>query len=286
MNTSQMKTILLIVGIFLFTTVKAQEGEQLFKKTCTACHTIGKGRLVGPDLLNIHKKQSQEWLIPFIKSSTTVIKSGDKAAVAIFEEYNKIPMPDNPYTDAQIIAILDYIKQGSGAGGSQQDSTATAAAAVDILSGTTAENVTIGLNLFEGKQRFQNGGPSCISCHKVQDERVFSGGTLAMDLSQSYTKMGSSGIAAIIANPPFPAMAITFKNHPLTNEEVLNLTAFLKSVNEDNIHHSSFDFSPLFIFYGFAVFVLMLMAILVLYFNRKKLAVNQAIFNRQKKVVN
>ena len=285
MNTSQMKTILLIFGIFLFTTVKAQEGEQLFKKTCTACHTIGKGRLVGPDLLNIHEKQNQEWLIAFIQSSTTLIKSGDKNAVAIFEEYNKIPMPDNPYSDAQVIAILNYIAQ-QGTGASDGQSAAEAEPAADILSGTTSENITIGLNLFEGNQKFQNGGPSCISCHKVQDERVFSGGTLALDLSQSYEKMGSSGIAAIIANPPFPAMTIAFKNHSVTNEEVVNLTAFLKSVNEDNIHHSSFDFSPMFVFYGFAVFVLMLMVILVLYFSRKKQAVNQEIFNRQTKVVN
>lgn len=285
MNTSQMKTILLIVGISLFTTVKAQEGEQLFKKTCTACHTIGKGRLVGPDLLNIHEKQNQEWLVAFIQSSTALIKSGDKDAIAIFEEYNKIPMPDNPYSDAQAIAILNYIaQQGTGAGDGQN--TAEAEPAADILSGTTSENVTIGLNLFTGKQKLQNGGATCTSCHKVQDERVFSGGTLALDLSQSFEKMGSAGIAAIIANPPFPVMNMAFKNHSVTNEEVVNLTAFLKSVNEDNIHHSSFDFSPLFVFSGFAVFVLMLIAIIVLYFNRKRTAVNQEIFSRQTKVIN
>ncbi|MDY0343052.1 MAG: c-type cytochrome [Lentimicrobium sp.] len=281
MNKGKMKTILLIVGIFLFSTVKADEGEQLFTKTCTACHTIGKGRLVGPDLLNVNEKQSQEWLIAFIQSSTTVIKSGDKDAVAIFEEYNRIPMPDNPYTDAQVIAILNYIRQQGGAAGGEQS-----APVADILIGTTSENITIGMNLFTGKQKFQNGGTTCNSCHNVQDERIFSSGTLAMDLSQSFGNMGSAGVSAIITNPPFPVMNMAFKNHPITNEEVVNLTAYLKSVSDNRINQQPADFSLYFVLAGLFVFISMMLVILVLYFDRKRLAVNHEIFSRQTKVVN
>ncbi|HEY9113503.1 MAG TPA: cytochrome c, partial [Bacteroidales bacterium] len=171
MKTIQMKTILLILGIFLISIGRADEGEQLFKTTCAACHTIGGGRLVGPDLLGITEKKSQEWLIPFIKSSTTVIKSGDADANAIFKEYNNLLMPDVTYSDAQIVSILNYISQGGGSATGQGN-----AAAVDILSGTNAENVTIGIELFSGKQRLTNGGASCTSCHKVRDERIFSSG--------------------------------------------------------------------------------------------------------------
>lgn len=282
MKKGQMKTVLLIVGIFLFSTIKADEGEQLFKKTCTACHTIGKGRLVGPDLLNINEKQSQDWLIAFIQSSTQLIESGDKDAQAIYEEYNRILMPDNPYTDAQVIAILNYIRQQSkaAAGGEQS------APVEDILSGTTSENINTGMNLFTGKQKFKNGGSTCISCHNVQDERIFSSGTLALDLSQSYANMGSAGVSAIIANPPFPVMNMAFKNHPLTSEEVVNLTAYLKSVSDKRVHQASADFSLYFVLAGLFVFISMMLVILVLYFDRKRLAVNHEIFSRQTKVVN
>ena len=33
-------------------------GEQLFKTNCTACHTIGGGRLVGPDLIGVTNKRN------------------------------------------------------------------------------------------------------------------------------------------------------------------------------------------------------------------------------------
>ncbi|MDH3605157.1 MAG: cytochrome c, partial [Candidatus Tectomicrobia bacterium] len=86
-----------------------EEGEQLFKQVCAACHTINGGKLVGPDLANVHKRRPQEWLLSFIKASQSVINSGDEYAVKLFEEFNKIPMPDNNYSDAQILSIIDYI---------------------------------------------------------------------------------------------------------------------------------------------------------------------------------
>ena len=49
-------------------------GEQLFQTTCFACHTIGGGRLVGPDLAGVHELRSQEWLEQFVLSSQTMIQ--------------------------------------------------------------------------------------------------------------------------------------------------------------------------------------------------------------------
>jgi len=77
---------------------------------CKACHTIGGGRLVGPDLKGITDKYPEAWLIKFIKNSQALVKSGDKDAVKIFNEYSKIPMPSHNFTDAQVKDILLYIK--------------------------------------------------------------------------------------------------------------------------------------------------------------------------------
>ncbi len=280
MNFYRMKTFLLIIGIFAFTIVSAGEGEDLFKTTCAACHTIGKGRLVGPDLQNITEKRSQDWLISFIKSSTKKINSGDADAKAIFEEYNKLLMPDNNYTDAQVVAVLNYISTGGSSDGAE------AAPVVDILSETTAENISAGLGLFSGNQRLTNGGAACSSCHKVRDERIFSSGTLAKDLSESYDVMGSAGVAAIIKSSPFPVMNTAYKNHALTEDEVINLTAYLKSVSEQRIYQRPSDFSLFFAVFGIVVFVIILMSTIILYFKRKKLPVNYKILNRPSKVVN
>jgi len=276
-----MKTLLLIIGIFAFTILSAGEGEDLFKKTCAACHTIGQGRLVGPDLKNVTEKRSQDWLISFIKSSTKKINSGDADAKAIFDEYNKLLMPDNNYTDAQVLAVLNYISTGGSGNG-----VLATVPAVDILSGITSENINIGASLFSGNQRLTNGGVACSSCHKVRDERIFSSGTLAKDLSESYDVMGSAGVAAIIKSSPFPVMNTAYKNHALTEDEVLNLTAYLKSVSEQRIYQLPTDFSMFFAFFGVVVFVMIFMSTVILYFKRKKFPVNKEILDRPSKVIN
>lgn len=109
-----MKTFYLFcLGLsFLFTgnlTYGADQAPSEWQ-VCSACHTIGKGKLVGPDLKGVTERRSETWLISFIRSSQTMIKNGDAEAVKIFEENNKIPMPDNNLSDDQIRGILTYIK--------------------------------------------------------------------------------------------------------------------------------------------------------------------------------
>ena len=38
---------------FCFQVSVQDTGEKIFNETCVACHTIGKGKLIGPDLANI-----------------------------------------------------------------------------------------------------------------------------------------------------------------------------------------------------------------------------------------
>lgn len=89
------------------------DGQTIFRKNCVACHSIGKGRLVGPDLKDVHTKRSDEWLLKWTKSSSALIKAGDPEAVAIFNEY-KIPMTNFDFlSDEEIKSIFAYIKTES-----------------------------------------------------------------------------------------------------------------------------------------------------------------------------
>ncbi len=111
----------LAVLLFLFFTLflssfsvawgQTPEAEKNFAE-CKACHTIGGGRLVGPDLKGVTEKHSEAWLVKFIQNSQKMVKSGDKEAVKIFNQYSKIPMPSHNLTDAQVKDILLYIKNG------------------------------------------------------------------------------------------------------------------------------------------------------------------------------
>ncbi|HLG40016.1 MAG TPA: cytochrome c [Chitinophagaceae bacterium] len=106
---------ILTITLILFSGIRTSAndvvaGEELFKQLCAACHSIGKGRLVGPDLANIDQRRPQEWIYKFIKSSQSVIKSGDQYADSLFRAYNQIIMPDQPaLVETQLNDVLAYI---------------------------------------------------------------------------------------------------------------------------------------------------------------------------------
>ena len=86
------------------------KGEELFNNNCTACHALTDEQLVvGPGLKDIMKRQTREWLIPWIKNSKAVIDSGDPYANKIYNEYNQTQMTSFPWPDEDINAVIDYI---------------------------------------------------------------------------------------------------------------------------------------------------------------------------------
>lgn len=286
MKAFPLKLVLTVVGLLFFSAGKAGEGQDIFQSACAACHTIGGGKRVGPDLKNILEKRSAEWAISFIRSSQKMIKSDNPDAVAIFQEYNKIPMPDQALSDGQIEVVLDYITQTSKEISTGQGASNSAIVVPDILIGATYMNIRAGELLFTGKVQLANQGASCSACHKVKDDRVFTSGTLAKDLTDTYKVMGSAGIAAILKNPPFPVMNAAFQKHPLTQEEMINLTAYLKSVSENSIYQHPRDYSSRFVYAGIFFFLMILTSIQILYIKRKRLAVNHEIFRRQSQTIN
>lgn len=86
------------------------KGEQLFRQNCTACHTIGGGISIGPDLKGITNKRNKDWIKQFTNNSTELIKSGDKDAIAIWEEFNRVAMASFNFSDEEFEAIYSYLK--------------------------------------------------------------------------------------------------------------------------------------------------------------------------------
>jgi mono/diheme cytochrome c family protein len=141
--------------VFSFS-LKAQEGdavngEKLFKANCAACHKLDK-KLVGPALLGITEKRDQDWLIAWIKDSPGMIKSGDKLAIQVFEENNKLPMTPNPHlSDQDIVDILEYTK-----GEPVEAAPVVASQEVDPA-------------VERGKEIFK---ANCAACHKLQGNLI------------------------------------------------------------------------------------------------------------------
>jgi mono/diheme cytochrome c family protein len=83
-------------------------GKALFNANCAACHKLD-AKMTGPALRGVTGRHSSEWLHSWIKNSQGMVKSGDAAAVKIFEEYNKSVMTSFPQlSDADIDNILAY----------------------------------------------------------------------------------------------------------------------------------------------------------------------------------
>ena len=109
-----MKRILFLTAFTVLTCIafaySNDEGKSIFTTRCTACHAIDK-RVVGPALMNVDQRHDEKWIISFVHSSQTVIKSGDTAAVALFKNFNSTIMPDHPdLSEENIKSILEYIK--------------------------------------------------------------------------------------------------------------------------------------------------------------------------------
>ncbi|HZF63481.1 MAG TPA: cytochrome c [Chitinophagaceae bacterium] len=113
----KLKFFLLITAIVAAATVLAsppvEEGKSIFATRCAACHNVNK-TLTGPALAGVDERRSLEWIVNFVHSSQTMIKNGDKDAVALYKQFNNIPMPDHTdLTEDQIKNVVEYIKTES-----------------------------------------------------------------------------------------------------------------------------------------------------------------------------
>jgi len=200
--------------VFAKPLAQASDGEALFKeKGCNACHTIGGGDLVGPDLAGVTERRTGEWLTQWLSAPDQMLASGDPIATELFNKYNKIPMPNSALTPDQVDALLAYI--GSGV--------STSGAAAELPAG----NATNGKAYFVGNKRFENGGPQCMSCHSVAGIGALGGGNLGPDLTTSGFVQSDVAFASFMGTPSTQTMEAIWANTPLTAQEQADLYAFL-----------------------------------------------------------
>ena len=89
---------------------ETEQGKPIFMTRCAACHNVNK-ILTGPALAGVDERRSMDWIISFVQSSQSMIKSGDPDAVAVFEKFNKVPMPDHAdLTPDNIKSVVSYIQ--------------------------------------------------------------------------------------------------------------------------------------------------------------------------------
>jgi protein SCO1 len=94
---------------FTVDAAKAKAGSKVFAaKACVGCHTIGKGRLAGPDLAGLLERRTEAWTRTWLKDPTPMFET-DETAKAMLKEYNNVKMPNMKLTEEQIDQLLHYI---------------------------------------------------------------------------------------------------------------------------------------------------------------------------------
>ena len=88
----------------------AQEGAKIFSEKCTACHTIGKGKLIGPDLSGVTTRREESWLKRQIKEPDRLIAEKDPIVMELLKESNNVPMVPLGLNDAEVEAVIEYLK--------------------------------------------------------------------------------------------------------------------------------------------------------------------------------
>ncbi len=296
-RSSAIGLLLILVSLAWLSDGRAQQpGEQDYQTLCAACHTIGGGRLIGPDLAGVHDRRSDEWLMEFVQSSQSMIERGDPEAIAVFEEYSSLLMPDPPLSEVQIRDVLAYLRTAADAPpatGGQAAVTATPTAVPEIPSAAADPEVALplppqaeitrGQDLFQGRARFENGGPTCNSCHEVVNDAVIGGGILSVELTTVFSRLGGRGVQAIVGSSPFPVMQAAYQERALTENEVTSLVSFLQYADQESAFQTPRDYGLGLFISGLIGTVLLFGFFALLSWGRKSGSVNQAIYDRQVK---
>ncbi len=95
-------------------TALAKRGEALFSsRACVGCHSIGKGKRVGPDLAGVTATRDLDWLRRWLKDPTAMLAT-DSLAKALLKQNNNVPMPMLRLADDEVEALIHYIARESG----------------------------------------------------------------------------------------------------------------------------------------------------------------------------
>jgi len=91
-------------------TLDIDKGKYLFATRCAACHTIGNGDKVGPDLLGVTNVRDRAWLSRIISEPDKLIEEKDPIATMLFKKYREIRMPRLGLAPEDVNTLIDFMK--------------------------------------------------------------------------------------------------------------------------------------------------------------------------------
>ncbi|MCB9367308.1 MAG: c-type cytochrome [Calditrichaeota bacterium] len=182
------------------TTVQVDVAAQSYAQKCAGCHTIGGGKLTGPDLL-----PTRAWP-----------KSDLSAKIKLMEPRV------GPLTQEDIDQFVDLLHDSRA---QERVHIAQELAAKAVAAKLEPASKSEGQKLFEGTTSLANGGIACITCHTTGAQ----GGTFGPDLTSLHTRLSKVAMISAIQQTQYKVMSGTYQNHPITAQEAVHLAEYLTS---------------------------------------------------------
>lgn len=196
-----------------------EDGKAVYDQACVACHQADGRGVPGsfPPLTGNPNAADEAYV-------ADVIRNGLSGPIEVNGvTYDGVMPAITTLSDEQIAAVSAYVAGLAGAADDVPEP--------ELIADPATGDAGTGKSLFLGAAVFDNGGPACAGCHAAGSFDHLGGGGLGPDLTGMYTKFGgATGVAAALAAPPSPTMTPLFADHPLTDGEIADLTAFFADV--------------------------------------------------------
>ena len=173
----------------------------LFVTRCAGCHTIGGGKLTGPDLA-----PATQW-----------------PDVTLRQAIQKMEPRVGPISDTDLAALIAFARDPSVKDriAAERDRAMQAVAAR-----LDPPSIEEGHRLFTGQTAFQRGGLACAACHTAGGF----GGSLGPDLTPLAGKMDRIAMMSAFEKAQFILMREAYANAAVTRQEALHLAAYFESL--------------------------------------------------------
>lgn len=91
--------------------IQMEKSAYLFRTRCAACHTIGQGDAVGPDLAGVVAARGKEWLTKYIAQPDKMLVENDAVATRLYEKYKPLKMPNLGLSSGDVAALISYLEK-------------------------------------------------------------------------------------------------------------------------------------------------------------------------------
>jgi nitrite reductase (NO-forming)/hydroxylamine reductase len=188
-------------------TTGIEAGRRIFDQTCFACHSIGEGVRVGPDLKDLGQRRERDWLVRWMQDPIQMALT-DPVGQELYAAYNNIPMAPPGLNDLQISNVLDYIDAASAG-----------------LAATMASDAgPVDLNESQFARAGQIFFDRCAGCHGT----LRAGATGPNIQPERTTQIGTTALKAILTHGTPGGMPAWGTNNILDDEEIDLMARFVQ----------------------------------------------------------